>query len=98
MSLRTCAIAQPHSSVSVMGWPPEAAPANERGPRSHLKVDKSFWKNGTRAISSIRRILVARAASRRRGERAHENHGSRAGRREYNLRSESRNFLYLNRP
>jgi hypothetical protein len=28
--------------------------------RPTLKVDKPFWKNGTRAISSIRRIPMAR--------------------------------------
>jgi hypothetical protein len=63
------------------------------------RVDKSFLKSGICAIAfQFAGFRRAPGAARQRGERAHENHGSRAGRREYNLRSKSSDFIYLNRP
>jgi hypothetical protein len=61
------------------------------------RVDKSFLKSGICAIA-FQFTGFSHAAGQRRGERAHENHGSRAGRREYNLRSKRRDFPYLNHP
>jgi hypothetical protein len=59
---------------------------------AQAQVDKSFLKSGICAIA-FQFTGFSLAAGRRRGERAHENHGSRAGRREYNLRSKSRDFF-----
>jgi hypothetical protein len=63
---------------------------------AQCQIDKSFLKSGICAMA-FQFTALSRAAARRRGERAHENHRSRARRREYNLRSKSRDFFYLNR-
>ena len=50
------------------------------------QVDKAFLKSGICAIAfQFAGFSRARGAARQRGERANENHGSRAGRGEYNL-------------
>jgi hypothetical protein len=49
------------------------------------QVDKSFLKSGICAIA-FQFTGLSRAAARRRGERAHENHGSRSIRGERNLK------------